>query len=80
MAAFLALGRVLVDSVIGNIFSYVEDSSAVVNCGTDATDIANLDDINYLTVLPHSPQVRFNRGLSSTRYLYKGSLEFADGN
>lgn len=75
MAVFIALGRILEDSVIGNIFSFIEDSSVVVNCGTNFTDIAHLDDVEYLTGMHPGHLRRYNVGL--TRWLYDGSIEYA---
>ena len=45
MAAFLALGKTLEENVIGTIFSFLDDSSLVINGSRDANDIGNLDDL-----------------------------------
>ena len=72
MAAFLALGKTLEDNAVGIIFSYLEDCSFVTICNTDASDIANLDDLNEFDVLAMSES--YNNAMS--QWLLFGSMEF----
>ena len=72
MAAFLALGTTLEEDAVGTIFSFLEDSSVVTYCGTDASDIANLDDLETFGAVHYMKGL--NKGLNY--WLYHGSLEF----
>lgn len=44
MAVFIALGRTLGDDTVPIIFSFLEDSSVVTTCRSDARDVADLND------------------------------------
>ena len=77
MAVLVALGKTFGEDVVETIFSFVEDSSMVNNCGSESVDIANCNDVQKYGVLDWCSWTwHYNRGLS--RWLYYGSLEYPD--
>ena len=68
MAAVLALGKLLDVNVIDIISSFSYRSPSVVSkCGTNASDVANLSDLEDYTIVPvWRPR------------LYQGSMEYEE--
>ena len=61
MAVFAALGRALDSNIVANIFTFVEDSSIAINCGSNAKDIVDLSEVESIGSAFHS---QLNRILS----------------
>lgn len=72
MAAIIALTKTLGDDAVKIIDSFDGSTSVVTIFGTEADDIANVDDLTHFSVLVHTQM--FNKCLS--HWLYHGSLEY----
>ena len=73
MAAFVAFGETLEENIIGTIFSFLDDSSLVINCSTAASDIGKLEDLEGFDH-PRDLLPSLNRYRS--RWVMRDSLEY----
>ena len=75
MGATVALATTFDTDVIRCICSFLDDSSQVNVCGTDASDIGNMRDLSDFEV-PRRDFGIFLQNQSVQHHLYYGSLEF----
>ena len=80
MAGILALGRILGIEVSDVICSYLDDSSMAATIGTDAGDIADLNDfLEEDVIIAETYPLHWLRYNKAKQYqLYKGSLAYPD--
>ena len=77
MGAAVAFGTTLDSDVIKVICSFLDDSSMLGRCGTDASDVGNQDD--FCSYLGWSREIRCRRNAWIQRSLYRESMEYPNG-